>query len=213
MFADLAIVGAHIKLLIILYGIVDLACAGSSQVVIILSDEFCHALTGMLLWSAIIIDSLDGHFSLEALRKIFIRQFAGNGKELALAGFTSCALDVDHFIAAGSASLQDATNLPHRPFGHALAFVPCVSLLYYAVSRNSRTAKLLFVALLSHHLRDSMKRGLWLWPMDYSTPPIPFYYVFPMYLVLTWAMRLLMRCNPCRNEVNRDSDVVVLSTV
>eukprot|EP01031_Cornospumella_fuschlensis_P038364 gene38364-46623_t len=123
MLGDLAIVGTHLKLLLLLYGVVDLTCSGSSQLVVILSDEVCHALTGMFLWSAIIVDSMDAHAcSLETLRKACVRQFAGNSKEILLAGFASCALDVDHFIAAGSASLSDATSLPHRPFGHALAF-------------------------------------------------------------------------------------------
>eukprot|EP01031_Cornospumella_fuschlensis_P038235 gene38235-46462_t len=209
MLGDLAIVGTHLKLLLLLYGVVDLTCSGSSQLVVILSDEVCHALTGMFLWSAIIVDSMDTHAcSLETLRKACVRQFAGNSKEILLAGFASCALDVDHFIAAGSASLSDATSLPHRPFGHALAFVPCVSILYYVLTKNSRIAKLLFVSLLSHHLRDAMKRGLWLWPMEYSTPPIPIYYIFPMFLVLTWTMRLLLRCNICSrmDSLSRDAE-------
>lgn len=39
------------------------------------------------------------------------------------------------------------------------------------------------VAVLSHHIRDATRRGLWLWPLG-STPPIPYFgYIFLLALL------------------------------
>ena len=43
--------------------------------------------------------------------------------EICVAGACSSLLDLDHFIAARSATLEGATHLSNRPFGHAMLFV------------------------------------------------------------------------------------------
>ena len=44
-------------------------------------------------------------------------------QELALNLLLGSGLDIDHFIAARSLSIYDATHLSHRPFGHSLLFM------------------------------------------------------------------------------------------
>jgi hypothetical protein len=43
--------------------------------------------------------------------------------EVCIAGACSSLLDLDHFIAARAATLEGATHLSGRPFGHAMLFV------------------------------------------------------------------------------------------
>ncbi|TMW61293.1 hypothetical protein Poli38472_013756 [Pythium oligandrum] len=101
-----------------------------------------------------------------------------------LAGVTAALLDLDHFIAAGSFSIDGATHLKGRPFGHAVTFILAVVLLVWAYSCHKRANKWTIVhrvsfvvtTLLSHQLRDGMRLGLWFWPIG-STPPI-FYLLY-----------------------------------
>lgn len=88
-------------------------------------------------------------------------------------GIIAVALDLDHFIAARSLRFGDAMTLSSRPFGHAVAFVVLVCLSCYAVPQLRPWWFVVAVAWGTHHLRDSIRRGLWFWPLG-STPPIPF---------------------------------------
>lgn len=90
---------------------------------------------------------------------------------VASAAVVACALDADHFLAARSLRLADATHLPTRPFGHAVAFIAASSLAAAALTRHPSYALLVVAAWGSHQLRDALRRGLWLWPGG-STPPL-----------------------------------------
>ncbi|CAM9377038.1 unnamed protein product, partial [Phaeothamnion confervicola] len=94
-------------------------------------------------------------------------------KQLIAATLLGSALDVDHFLAAGSVRLSDASSLQHRPFGHCVAFAAAAALAL----GSTRAGVMVFSAVLSHQLRDATRRGLWLWP-GRSTPPLP----YPLYL-------------------------------
>src|SRR3546814_5225342 len=43
--------------------------------------------------------------------------------EMCIAGACSSLLDLDHFVAAQAVTLEGATHLSSRPFGHAILFV------------------------------------------------------------------------------------------
>lgn len=109
------------------------------------------------------------------------------------AGIAASALDIDHFIAAGSLSIAGATHLKSRPFGHAVTFIAVLvaAVLRFSRHRSSRTRRLrvsfVIVALLSHQLRDGFRRGLWFWPVG-STPPIP----YVLYLAMEQGLPLVM---------------------
>ena len=102
--------------------------------------------------------------------------------EMMMAFASGSLLDLDHFIAAGSTALHDATSLRHRPFGHTLLFIVALSLAF-GVCLGVRGAVLVAEGLTSHQLRDATRRGLWLWPFG-STPRCP----YPVYLVLVTAL-------------------------
>ncbi len=86
---------------------------------------------------------------------------------------------MDHFVAARSLGLADATTgLSSRPWLHSSAVLLVVAaVLALAGVRlgpwRQPVAPLLLVALGSHHLRDATRRGLSLWPLLAGTPPLP----------------------------------------
>lgn len=106
---------------------------------------------------------------------------------VAACGAAASLLDVDHFLAAASLRLNDAMTLSTRPFGHAVLFVVTSVAIVRAVLPSSDAWLLLAVAWGSHHLRDSIKRGLWLAPFG-STPRVP----YPLYCALMAALPVLV---------------------
>ena len=100
-----------------------------------------------------------------------------------LCGGCGVALDLDHFAAARSLSLHSAMALAARPWGHSAAFL--AALVAGAGAGAARGALpgwaplLLGVAVGSHQMRDSIRRGALLWPAPpLATPPLP----YPVYL-------------------------------
>eukprot|EP00045_Choanoeca_perplexa_P002309 m.23872 g.23872 ORF g.23872 m.23872 type:complete len:191 (+) comp11443_c0_seq1:76-648(+) len=89
-----------------------------------------------------------------------------------VAGSLSCLLDIDHFILAGGFDLEKATDLPHRPLLHALPVAltaACLLAFLLAIMTTSQAGHTLLTlattAVLTHHVRDGYRRGLWLWPL------------------------------------------------
>ncbi len=102
-------------------------------------------------------------------------------------------MDIDHFIAAGSASIAAATNLPARPLGHALltgfvvsagagatsALFPRGSVVHALLSSTylsadavgTHTFLLVFTSYFVHLLRDAVRRGLWICTLPYFPTP------------------------------------------
>ena len=58
------------------------------------------------------------------------------------------------------------------------------------------------VAVISHHLRDGYRRGLWFWPLG-STPPLPYW----LYIVCTMALPYFVR------EIKRSLEKLVIIPV
>ncbi|KDO35254.1 hypothetical protein SPRG_00100 [Saprolegnia parasitica CBS 223.65] len=134
-----------------------------------LMDNAAHATIALLSWALTCTVAFPRH-SLRPLEGV-------------AALFTGSLLDLDHFIVAAGWSFRAATSLSERPFGHAVVFVAALALLTWwtcPVARRVRAVAFVLACLLSHHLRDSYRRGLWIAPVVGSTPPVP----YPIYLVL-----------------------------
>lgn len=82
--------------------------------------------------------------------------------------------------------MQAATSLTTRPFLHntTIPIAVCLALVAahkaFNFPRLERLGLLILVAFLSHHFRDSWRRGLWICPVASSLPVS-----YHMYLVLT----------------------------
>ena len=92
---------------------------------------------------------------------------------------------------------QDALHLPRRPYLHTTSIVLTVApLLQVCFAQNNPSLKSLpfmfTVAVLSHHLRDSNRRGLWFWPFG-TTPPLPQWLYISCTLVLPYLVGMAIQ--------------------
>jgi len=138
------------------------------------ADSLVHGLVGVFSWAAI----TSGRHVGEAV----------------VCGVIACLIDVDHFIAAGSLKLQDALNLSSRPPFHNTFFMslPFVAvLLSTLVCKNDWLYNFAWVyqtAILSHHIRDGYRRGIWLGPLQ-NIPTYPYW----LYIVWISALTILFK--------------------
>lgn len=105
-------------------------------------------------------------------------------------------IDIDHFIQAGSFSLEDALALHQRPFLHnstlplviylTVMFVSCTVMGNPAVIKTY--ANVMLVAFASHHLRDASRRGLWFQPWIEALP-----IAYPVYIFATILICLFIK--------------------
>lgn len=84
--------------------------------------------------------------------------------------FLALAIDLDHFIAAGSFSIRDAISLPHRPIAHSFAVALGVASLCGIIFRSANAAALVALALINHISRDGSGGGStpMFWPSDFE---------------------------------------------
>ena len=90
-----------------------------------------------------------------------------------------CSSDLITIINKQCFFFQEARQLKNRPFLHSTTVVfIVVPILQVWLAQNVsylRSLPYLFaVAVISHHLRDGHRRGLWFWPLG-STPPLPYW--------------------------------------
>ena len=159
-----------------------------------LTDSLSHAVLGVALWSCTIslAPPAPGATAMK-LANQWSRSRVAVCTEQGMAIFWSCLIDVDHFVAARSLSLSAATHLTRRPALHAVASAFLVAALVARLTRF-RWGMLALTLLIGHQLRDSTRRGLWLYPSGElwgaagthhitqspspdapgSTPPVPF---------------------------------------
>merc|ERR1712126_90935 len=158
-----------------------------------------HGLVGFWTWLIIIYN----------VQCSFNSNFKLNWKSLLAALLISSIIDSDHFIQAHSLQLKDAVGQTDRPFLHCSA-VPVIylvcSLLIGAVSRKpqfSTQGVLVFSIILSHHIRDASRRGLWIWGIkdDIININIP----YPAYLISVLLLPLVLHfcynfCDSCHTS-------------
>ncbi|XP_049806020.1 transmembrane protein 267 [Schistocerca nitens] len=154
--------------------------ASDNQLAKSLSDNLTHGVIGFLTWLLVCVHyaHVSAYVSLA---------------ESAACCLAASAIDVDHFVAARSVSLENALQLKSRPFLHCTS----IPLLVFGIgvvvgyvlkySMMKRYSWLLIAALLSHHIRDSTRRGLWLWPCG-TTYPLPYY----LYVIITVLIPFLI---------------------
>ncbi|XP_059616150.1 transmembrane protein 267 [Phlebotomus argentipes] len=139
-----------------------------------LLDNTTHGVVGLL--SALLPV---GHFRER------LGPWEGTGM-LIVAYIVASAIDVDHFLEAKSLKLVDALNLPSRPFLHCSTIPLLILILILITTRYFKSLSaclwlcVIFLAFASHHVRDSIRRGLWFCPLG-STQPTP----YTLYLLTT----------------------------
>lgn len=159
------------------------------------------------------------HFFLGVLSWLILTCFAHvtlwkSVCESFLCGVLSSIIDVDHFLAAYSFKLQDAINLQHRPFLHNTTLVVMLSISCILISDILEKelwkvySWMFLVAGIAHHLRDSLRRGLWLWPFG-STRPTNFY----IYLAISFIFPLICYVFMTRTNPYQEIQVVNLNVV
>ncbi|KAJ8917197.1 hypothetical protein NQ315_012689 [Exocentrus adspersus] len=140
-------------------------------------DNATHALIGGLSWFIVCINYKRELGSFRILL------------ETACCTFLASLIDLDHFAAAKSLNLKDATNLKERPPLHCSTFPLLLSVSLLVISyvfhweMVKRYALIVLTAFASHHTRDATRRGYWLYPYK-STPPLP----YSVYVLLSCAI-------------------------
>lgn len=111
-------------------------------------------------------------------------------REMVLAAFVASLIDVDHFISALSFRLEDAVKLTSRPAAHSVLFgIAIVGLLAWCAPARSRLPSIVAYAFISHHLRDSIRRGLYFYPIGGNSPPLPYFSLYlPLQTLLPQAL-------------------------
>lgn len=110
------------------------------------------------LLSAVWAVAIHGVICLGAIAPVVWRS-RRRGLYAVLAFIGGSAIDVDHFIAAGSLNLHTIETLGDRPDTHSLAFVALVAVLTLAISRRPQFAWALFAVNASHLLFDAAGSG------------------------------------------------------
>jgi hypothetical protein len=171
--------------------LIPTAAAAGSKWAHVLSDTSCHEITALILWCIYREYSARGYvvnakrsLSSWPIRTISCRCGISEPLvECAMACMFGSLVDIDHFVSARSLSLFHATHLSSRPFGHAVLFVVAIfAVLRYLIQWND-ISMIYLIASISHLVRDSSRRGLWMWPFPH-TPPIP----YSLHLLLLLAL-------------------------
>ncbi|KAL0275385.1 UNVERIFIED_CONTAM: hypothetical protein PYX00_003244 [Menopon gallinae] len=161
-------------------------------------DNITHAIVGVFVWLSVIL----GRSPIGPTNYI----------EIVTCGLISSFIDLDHFMAARSFNLKDAVNLSHRPMFHCTSGAMAVSggmlMIAYLlhISWLYRFACIVIAAFLSHHIRDSTRRGLWIWPFG-VTKPIPYFAYLIAEVLLPHAIIMLVSAFPVESPRNYDSNV------
>ncbi|KAL0181976.1 hypothetical protein M9458_021351 [Cirrhinus mrigala] len=111
--------------------------------------------------------------------------------------------------------MQDAVNLPHRPPLHCSTLIPalCFSLrlLMWACRLKDSWCSLpwmLFISLTSHHIRDGVRRGLWMCPFG-NTAPISYWLYVTITATLPHLCSVLMYLTGTRDMISTKHGVAI----
>lgn len=177
-------------------------------------DSLAHALIAGIIWVASLPMSAqyqcdDSLWAIglaieEALKRIFLEK-----QSFLFSCICGSIIDIDHFIEANSWTLHGATHLSRRPFAHSVIFAVVLPISIYLAHRLIWTSTThhssiywgLFSwnVLISHQLRDALRRGLWLWPLG-STKPLSKLFLAVIYLLMIhiqyYCLSILQYRNP-----------------
>ncbi|XP_070164373.1 transmembrane protein 267 isoform X1 [Polyergus mexicanus] len=156
-------------------------------------DNMTHATVGGLTWTLIVVLS----------HKPLVRSLSSIFSCFLLASF----IDLDHFIAAHSWHIHDATHLQKRPFLHCTTVPIILWVLFISLSKIfhspilEHTSWVILASFLSHHIRDGTRRGLWFYPFG-STRPIPYYLYVSLCMFLPYILYWLMSLHKFAQKSN-----------
>ncbi|XP_043678260.1 transmembrane protein 267 isoform X1 [Vespula pensylvanica] len=165
-------------------------------------DNLTHAIVGGLTWTLILILS----------KKSFVQNLHDIFFSFALSSF----IDLDHFLAARSWKLNDATNLNKRPFLHCttipilLWLIMNLSSITFNCPSLNQYSWIVSASFLSHHIRDATRRGLWFCPFG-STQPIPYNLYIGISMALPYILHWFMQFHillPKVSENLTDIDII-----
>jgi len=148
--------------------------------VAVVGDGFVDLFTSHKLFKC--ISDNGTHFLIAILSWMFIEEIDFSTipvGSLLLCGMMASVIDLDHFVAARSFNIHEATSLSFRPILHwttlpVTCFVFLVILALILYSLNLYTFAWMFLtAFITHHWRDGYRRGLWIYPLP-SIPPFSY---------------------------------------
>ncbi|XP_077441689.1 transmembrane protein 267 [Vanacampus margaritifer] len=161
-------------------------------------DNGTHAIVGLWSWAVVI-----------GLRK------KSDVYEVLLAGLLASIIDLDHFYMAGSLSLKAAVSLPQRPPFHCSSLIPvlCLSLRFLMWLGRLKDAWcslpwMLFISMATHHVRDAVRRGLWVWPLG-NTAPLPYWLYVSTTATLPHLCSVLMYLTGTRDVISTKHGVAI----
>lgn len=161
----------------------------------IVFDEISHAILSGSVWLLASIYSYEIKHTaqhnniLDMIRSICYRFH----KEVFVSMLISNIIDIDHFIQAKSFSIFAATHLTSHPFAHTLLCCFTVTSVVFLISRNIQYTLLVFTSYITHLLRDSIRKGIWLGTEiinsialntqipSVNTPPLSIWFVLVLY--------------------------------
>lgn len=148
---------------------------GVARQVWVFVDPPIHGLLALLVALPLLIESLRPSLANGAAKRGAEPDVVGGTSRLWAVSavlMSAILIDVDHFIAARSLSLDAALTLPMRPPSHSLTLALAVFCLAVLASRRLTFGYLLFAGLASHVLRDASGGATpFLWPLPgYSLP-------------------------------------------
>ena len=91
---------------------------------------------------------------------------------------------------------QDALNLSHRPPLHNSSLIAVIALFIYIIQRILRCNTLpcfplmFMLCWLSHHVRDAVRRGLWMGPF-FTTSALPYQLYILLIMLLPWIFKFV----------------------
>jgi len=137
-----------------------------------LTDSFVHATIGFLSWAIVDPASI---FQLKP--------------QLFVVGLGSAFIDIDHFLAARSLRVAEVLKAPYRGVFHCSGLFILFTLCLVPVNLNY--ALILILVSLPHHLRDSTRRGLYLYFPYVHTKPLPKFLVQCLLVFIPWLIMLI----------------------
>ncbi|XP_021958364.1 transmembrane protein 267 isoform X2 [Folsomia candida] len=104
---------------------------------------------------------------------IFTEDPFGKCQDLIAVALGASVIDLDHFLAAQSFSVDAAMSAGKRGIFHCTGLAILISLVLFRLKGRS-SALLFLLAVIPHHLRDAQRRGLYVLPFTHQldTPPL-----------------------------------------
>jgi hypothetical protein len=128
---------------------------------------------------ALLDSPVHGALALLAVSPLWMREGSAVRRldRAASAVVAAVFVDLDHFVAAGSFSVLQATSLGERPAAHSLLFAVGCGLLAWSLRRDPIDGWLISGVLASHILRDASTGSTpLLWPLAFDQLSQPVYY-------------------------------------